>query len=94
MSKVKPLERRRIQEDDLDSILGLILFFSHLLATLLLATFSPLRQFRRPISAFAVGIATAGIAGFFAGLGLLRGTVGNRALLIIIVASITLGAFF
>ena len=77
-----------------DSILGLIIFFSPLIAAFLLATFSSLRQLRQPIRAFAVAIANAGIAGFFAGLGMLRGTVGNRALLIIVVASIILGVFF
>src|SRR6516225_7539876 len=81
-------------QGDVDSILGLIIFFSPLIAAFLLATFSRLRQLHQPIRAFAIGIATAGIAGFFAGLGMLCGTVSNRALLIIVVASIVLGAFF
>ena len=83
-----------MEQEDFDSILGLIIFFSPLIAAFLLATFSRLRQLHQPIRAFAIGIATAGIAGFFAGLGMLRGTVTNRALFIIVVASIVFGAFF
>ena len=83
-----------MEQEDFDSFLGLMVFSSPLIVAFLLATFSRLRQLRQPIRAFAIGIATAGIAGFFAGLGMLRGTVTNRALFIIVVASIVLGAFF
>ena len=83
-----------MEQEDFDSILGVIIFFSPLIAAFLLATFSRLRQLPQPVRALAIGIATAGIAGFFAGLGMLHGTVSTRVLLIIVGASILLGAFF
>ena len=83
-----------MEDDVADSILGLIIFFSPFFAAFLLATFSRLRQLPQPVRALAIGIATAGIAGFFAGLGMLHGTVSTRVLLIIVGASILLGAFF
>jgi cell shape-determining protein MreD len=83
-----------MMQEDVDRILGLVIFFLPFIAALLFATFSPLRQFRQPTRALAIGIATAGIAGIFAALGMLRGTVSTRALLIIVSASILLGAFF
>jgi hypothetical protein len=83
-----------MEDDVVDSVLGLIIFFSPLFAAFLLSTFSRLRQLRQPARAFAVGITTGGIAGFLAGLGMLRGTVSHRALLIIIVASVIFGFFY
>jgi hypothetical protein len=83
-----------MKQEDFDSLLGLMVFSSPLIVAFLLATFSRLRQLHQPVRAFAIGIATAGIAGFFAGLGMLHGTVSTRALLIIVGASIILGAFF
>lgn len=80
-----------MEDDVAASILGLIIFFSPFFAAFLLATFSRLRYLRQPTKAFSIGIATAAIAGFLAGLGMLRGTVSYRALLINVIGSVIFG---
>jgi hypothetical protein len=78
----------------LDSILGLVIFFSPLITAFGLVTFSPLRQLHQPARLSAVGLANGTIAAFFSALGILRGMIGSRALLFIVGASIVIGAFF
>jgi hypothetical protein len=78
----------------LDSILGLVIFFSPLITAFALVTFSSLRQLRRPVKLFVIGLANGAIAAFLSALGMLRGMISSRALLSIVGVSIVIGAFF
>ena len=84
-----------MEQEDFDSLLGLMVFCSPLIVAFLLATFSRLRQLHQPTRAFAIAIATAAVTGIFASSLILHGTGINRGLLIIVVvASIVLGVLF
>jgi hypothetical protein len=78
----------------LDSILGLVIFFSPCITAFALVTFSPLRQLRQPVRLFVIGLANGAIAAFLSVLGMLRGMISSRALLLIVGVSIVIGAFF
>jgi hypothetical protein len=78
----------------LDSILGLVIFFSPCITAFALVTFSPLRRLHQPIRLFVIGLANGAIAAFLSGLGMLRGMISSRAVLFIVGVSIAIGAFF
>ena len=78
----------------LDSILGMVIFFSPLITAFGLVTFSPLRQLHQPVRLSVIGLANGTITAFLSALGMLRGLITSRALLFIVGASIVIGAFF
>jgi hypothetical protein len=78
----------------LDSILGLVIFFSPLITAFGLVTFSPVRELHQPLRLLVVGLANGTIAAFLSAPGMLRGMITSRALLFIVGASMGIGAFF
>jgi hypothetical protein len=76
----------------LDDIFGLGYFFGPSITAFALAAFSPLRQLRQPAKMFAIGIASSAVAAFFSILMMSRGTIGSRAVLLIIGISFVVGA--
>src|SRR5262245_30668564 len=81
-------------QEQLDNVLGLLIFFSPAITAFALAAFSPLKQLRQPLRLFVIGLVNGAVAALITGLGVLRGIYSHRALLFMVGISIVIGAFF
>jgi hypothetical protein len=75
----------------LDDVFGLGYFFGPSIAAFALAAFSPFRRLSQPARMFAIGIASGAVAAFFSILAMSKGTIGSRAVLLIIGISFGVG---
>jgi hypothetical protein len=80
--------------EQLDNVLGLVIFFSPCITAFALVAFSPLKQLRQPVRLFVIGFVNGAIVPLISGLGMLRGIFSGRALLVIVGIPIVIGAFF
>ena len=80
--------------EQLNDILGPIIFFSSVITAFALAAFSPLKQLRQPVKLFVIGFINGVIAALISGLGMLGGMITSRSSLFVVVIAIVIGALF
>lgn len=76
----------------LDDLTGIGYFFGPSIMAFGLAAFSPLGRRRHPAKLLLIGLASGTVGAFFSILAMSRGTIGGRAVLMIIGISAVVGA--